>query len=324
MFASLLKNSQTEDQEDLSAPTPEWNIRPINDEVDLYTDTPARSQDDGPSEAADEELEQVYKMSRDEFQDRQLDEEAQLLLAIQMSMDTQDTSLEDEDKDLERALALSLREQALEEVEEPLQRALEMSLRTSWARDETSPGQEDVDEVSGDDLGKALDTAQIKVLAGDETSLVVACAAIRKAVTGRLCTVTLDGTQDFQHKTQILSALEKKHKVTILENEGQAQIHGFLQNPLKCQEELSQILSALRAGSRLQALDPQQKVLLIPVSDTSEEYNTVVQQFLSTLKNLRSLTQVLQVMSVNKHGAQQGGPHLQGPLVPSTHKSLLV
>ncbi|XP_073412651.1 protein mono-ADP-ribosyltransferase PARP10 isoform X2 [Dendrobates tinctorius] len=300
VFASLLKNPQSEeDKEEIPATTTEWNIKQEED-VDLYTDASPKGQDEVSDDAEDEELHQACKMSRDEFQDRQLDEEAQLLLAIQMSMDTLDTAMEDEEKALQRALQLSLREQVLVEAEEPLQRALEMSLQNSWAYDETSPGQADFNDVSGDEVVKAWDTAEIKILAGDETSLVVACAAIRKAVSGTLCTLTLDGVDDFQYKTEILSALEKKHKVTISEYEGQTQIQGFLQNPLNSQKELSQILSALHGESRsgLMTLDWQQSVILTPVLETSEEYNSIVQQFLSTLKGQRAVTQVLQVQKV--------------------------
>ncbi|XP_040288065.1 protein mono-ADP-ribosyltransferase PARP10 [Bufo bufo] len=297
VFASLLESSQDEDDK---GETVEWNLKQEDNEVDLYTDNSAKSQDEGSSKSEDEELDQACKMSRDEFQSERLDEEAQLLLAIQMSMDTQGTTMEDEDKQLQQALELSLREQVLEEVEESLQRALEMSLQNPWPY-KTTHAQEHI-EVSGNEIEKALNTAQIKVLAEDETSLVVACATIRKAVTGRLCTVTLDGIDNFQNKAEILSALEKKHMVTITVHEGQAQIHGFLQNPLKCQEQLSLILDALPAGSRPQAgpmtLDPLQTVVLIPVSDSSEEYNRVVQQFLDTLHELGSVTQVLQVQKV--------------------------
>ncbi|XP_069588203.1 protein mono-ADP-ribosyltransferase PARP10 [Ranitomeya imitator] len=299
-FASLLKNPQSEeDKEEIPAMTSEWNIKQEED-LDIYTDTSAKGQDEVSSETEDEELHQVCKMSRDEFQDRQLDEEAQLLLAIQMSMDTLDTAMEDEEEALQTALQLSLREQVLVEAEEPLQRALEMSLQNSWAYDETSPGQADVNEISGDEIIKAWDTAEIKILAGDETSLVVACAAIRKAVSGKLCTLTLDGVDDFQYKTEIFSALEKKHKVTISEYEGQIQIQGFLQNPLKSQKELSQILGVLHGESRsgLMTLDRQQSVNLIPVLETSEEYNSIVHQFLGTLKGQRAVTQVLQVQKV--------------------------
>ncbi|XP_056407606.1 protein mono-ADP-ribosyltransferase PARP10 [Hyla sarda] len=286
VFASLLKNSQSEeDKEEHPATTIESHIKQ-DEELDLYTDASAKGPDEGPS--GDEELEQACKMSKDEYKDLQLDEEAQLLLAIQMSMDSQDTR--DEDQDLQKALELSLRDQVLEEAEEPLQMALEMSLRSPWAFDEISPRLEDSD-VSRDEMGKALDTAHIKVLAGDETSLVVACAALRKAMTARLCSVTLDGVEGFQDKAEILSALERKHKVTIAESDGQTQIHGFLQNPLKCKEELSQILSAVHTGWRSQAG-------LIPVSETSEEYNRVLEPFLSTLHNLRPVTQVLQVQKV--------------------------
>ncbi|KAG9472927.1 hypothetical protein GDO78_016090 [Eleutherodactylus coqui] len=302
-FASLLKESQIEeDKEEIPATVTQWNIELEDDDLDLYTETSAKGQDGHSSEVDDEELDQVCKISRDEFQGRQLDEEAQLLLAIQMSMDTKDSAMENEDKDLQRALELSIRQQVLEEAEEPLQRALEMSLQKSWSYDEASPGQEDVDDVSGNEMVKALDTAQIKVIAGDETSLVVASAAIRKVVTSRLCKVTLDAVQDFQYKAEILSALEKKHKVTITMCDGQAQIHGFLQNPLRCQEELSQILRTLHADSRPQVrpltADPQQTVALIPVSEISEEYKTVTQHFLSTLKELKSLIQVIQVQKV--------------------------
>ncbi|KAM4028137.1 protein mono-ADP-ribosyltransferase PARP10 isoform 1-T2 [Anomaloglossus baeobatrachus] len=301
VFASLLKNPQSEeDEKEIPGTTTEMNIKQEEDDVDLYTDTGAKGQDEGTSEIEDEELHQVCKMSLGEFQDRELDEEAQLLLAIQMSMDTQDTGKEDEEKELQRALQLSLREQVFEEAEDPLQRAIEMSLRNSWAYGEASPGQENVNDVSRDEMEKALDNAQIKILAGDETSLVVACAAIRKAVSGKLCTVTLDGVDDFQYKAEILSALEKKHKVTIREYEGQAQIQGFLQNPLNCQEELSQILRALHPHGRsvLMTLDRQQSVILTPVLETSEEYKNIVEQFFSTLKDLRSDIQVLQVQEV--------------------------
>ncbi|KAM3910070.1 protein mono-ADP-ribosyltransferase PARP10 [Leptodactylus fuscus] len=329
VIASVLKNSpNNENQEEILATTTEWNIKE-DDDLDLYTDRPATGPDEDSSETADEELDQVCKMSRDEFQDRQLDEEAQLLLAIQMSMDTQGPTTEKEDKDLQRALQLSLRDQVLEEAEEPLQRALEMSLQHCWASDGTSPGQEDVQEVSGDEMAKALDTVQIKVLAADETSLVVACAAIRKAVTAKLCTVTLDGIEDFSRKAEILSALEKKHKVTIAVQKGQAQIHGFLQNPLRCQEELSQIMSTLHRDRSsqpgLMTLDTQQTVVLIPVSELSEEYNRVVQQFFSTLKEVKPVTQVLQVQKVqntllyNQYQLKKQSMLAQHPRTPIEH-----
>ncbi|XP_069815859.1 protein mono-ADP-ribosyltransferase PARP10-like [Dendropsophus ebraccatus] len=289
MFASLLKSK--EDNEEDSVATIHRNLEQDDEDVDLYTDASARGPDDGSSETGDEELEQACKMSRDEFQDRQLDEEAQLLLAIQMSMDTQDTR--DEEQDLQKALELSLREQVLEEAEKPLQMALEMSLRSSWACDEVSPSAKLIPSI--DEMAKAEDAAQIKVLAGDETSLVVACAAIKKAVKASLCMVTMDGVEDFQHKTEIMSALERKHKVTITEADGQLQIHGFLQTPQKCQKELEQILSAVHAAK---PMSPQQTAVLIPVCETSEEYNRVVEPFLSTLHNLRAVTQVLQVQKV--------------------------
>ncbi|XP_073536217.1 protein mono-ADP-ribosyltransferase PARP10 [Phyllobates terribilis] len=297
VFASLLKNPQSEeDKEEIPAMITEWNIKREEEDVDIYTDTSAKGQDEASSETEDEELHQVFKMSRDEFQDRELDEEAQLLLAIQMSMDTLDTAMEDEEQALQRALRLSLREQVLVEAEEPLQRALEMSLQNSWAYD----GQADFHDVSGEEMVKAWDTAQIKILSGDETSLVVACAAIRKVVSGKLCTLTLDGVDDFPHKAEILSALEKKHKVTISEYEGQAQIQGFLQNPLNSQKELSQILGALHGEgwSGLRTLHRQQPVVLTPVLEMSEEYHSIVQPFLSTLKGQRAVTQVLQVQKV--------------------------
>ncbi|XP_075704310.1 protein mono-ADP-ribosyltransferase PARP10 [Rhinoderma darwinii] len=297
-FASLLKNSKSEDNKEVSATTIDLIIKKDDDEVDLYSDP--KGQEEDASETGDEELEQVCKMSRDEFTDRELDEEAQLLLAIQMSMDTQDPATEEQD--LQKALELSLREQVMEEVEEPLQRALEMSLRNSWARadDETFPSEED--DVSGDEMARAVNTAEIKVLAGDETGLVVACTAIRKAITGQLCTVTLGGARDLRYGAQILSALESKHKVTITVQDGQAQIQGFLQNPLKCQEELSQILRALHAGGRshggIVTLDQQQTSILIPVSEKSAEYGRVMELFTSTLQDLKPLTRVLQVQKV--------------------------
>ncbi|KAG8534975.1 hypothetical protein GDO81_029796, partial [Engystomops pustulosus] len=231
-------------------------------------------------------------MSRDEFQNRELDEEAQLLLAIQMSMDTRGAAMEDED--LQRALQQSLRDQDFQEEEVPLQRALEMSLRHPWADDGTSSAQEEV----GDEMAKALDIAQLTVLAGDETSLVVACAALRKAISGNLSTMTLDGVHNFPRKMEILSSLEKKHQVTITEYDGQVHIQGFLQQPQRCQEELSQILKALHVGDRLVTLQPQQMAVLIPVAETSEEYTRVVRPFLSTLYEQTSDTEVLQVQKV--------------------------
>ncbi|XP_075067596.1 protein mono-ADP-ribosyltransferase PARP10 isoform X2 [Mixophyes fleayi] len=310
-IASLLRSVESEGDrhnESLSdvspATTTDWNIPPENIVEDIYTDMAPEGDDKVICELKDEELDQACKISRDEYQDRELDEEAQLLLAIQRSMDTQEIHMEEDDEELQRALELSLTQHVLEESEESLQRALEMSLcdKGLYGHIKTFTAKEVVQPMFCNEMERASDSAHIKVLAGDETSLVVACAALRKTITAKLCTVTLEGIRDLRHNTEILSALERKHRVRITVSDGQAHIQGFLQCPTKCRQELSQILSALHEGAKPQAelmsLDVQQKVEMIPLLESSEEYNSVVQPFLSTLQQQKPITKVLQVQKV--------------------------
>ncbi|XP_063777140.1 protein mono-ADP-ribosyltransferase PARP10 [Pseudophryne corroboree] len=311
-IASLLRDVEGEGDrhkrilsEESPETTTDYNIRPEDAEEDLYADTSPEVIEEAVSELMDEELDQACKISRDEYQERELDEEAQLLLAIQRSMDKQEISMDEEDEELQRVLQLSLKQQVLEETEESLQRALEMSFcdKGAYGQRKTFPGIEEVQPFSCNEMEGASDAAHIKVLAGDETSLVVACTALRKTVTAKLCTVTLDGIRTFPHKAEILSALERKHSVRITVSEGQAHIQGFLQCPTRCRQELSQILSALQEGLEpqveLMSLEVQQKVAMIPVSESSEEYDRVVQPFLSTLQKQKPVTKVLQVQRVH-------------------------
>ncbi|KAM4605807.1 protein mono-ADP-ribosyltransferase PARP10 [Discoglossus pictus] len=247
VLASVLQNSE-EDSEDLQvseeAPTisnTELNIAPEDTDIDMYADSSLCNEEDT---ALDEELDQAYKMSRTEYQARELDEEAELLLAIQRSMDAKQSATEEEDE-LQRALAASLREQTLEEIEEPLQKALEMSLKTQWTQDHGLM-REDEEEAQC-----AVGTAKLTVVAVGEEELVVACEAIRKAVSGKLCTETVEDLVDLHVQLSgILSALQRKHRVSISICGGRAAVQGFMHRPTNCQQELIRILNALQGNSR--------------------------------------------------------------------------
>ncbi|OCT75157.1 protein mono-ADP-ribosyltransferase PARP10 [Xenopus laevis] len=273
-------------------------------EQDLYTDRPPPRPEAEFPEDEDDELEQIYKISRDEYQDRHLDEEAQLLLAIQRSMDTQSTS-ECEDKELQEALAMSLKQQTMEETEENLQMALEMSLKDQWGyqHDMTASSDEAKEEfVPMEEVEKALSTARLRVLTGDETNLVVACAALRKAIAGELCRELLEETQELDvQQGDIISALQRKHGVKISMRQGQGHIEGFSQFINSCRQELIQILKALKGESSPRQpmdLDIRKGVKLLTLTETSEEFAHVTHQFYSSLEELRPSVRVLQVQRV--------------------------
>ncbi|KAM8966318.1 protein mono-ADP-ribosyltransferase PARP10 [Pelodytes ibericus] len=264
-------------------------------------------------------LDQAYKISRDEYQDRELDEEAQLLLAIQRSMDIQQISTEDEERELQRALEMSLQEQVMKEPEETLKRALEMSLQEQnfeekeetvqralvmsyqdqWTQDieDTSISDRRVRVSYCEDKDRTRDSTRLRVFAGDETELVVACAALRKAITGELSTETLEDVQSLhvQHSA-ILSALEQKHGVQISVCEGQLHVQGIAQAPYLCRQELAQILSYLKEKNTVG--ESHMGVELISLQETCQEYDDVVQMFYSTLQDLKNVIQVLEIRKV--------------------------
>ncbi|KAE8600065.1 hypothetical protein XENTR_v10017456 [Xenopus tropicalis] len=271
-------------------------------EQDLYTDRPSIGPEAEFSD--DDELEQIYKISRDEYQDKHLDEEAELLLAIQRSMDTQSVS-DHEDKELQEALAMSLTQQGMEETEDNLQMALEMSLKDQWGHQHgTTRSSHERGErfVSMEEAEKALCTARLRVLTGDETDLVVACAALRKAIVGELCSESLEEAQEvYVQQADIILALERKHAVKITDPEGQWQIQGFSQFINSCRQELIQILKALKGESSPRQpmdLDMKKGVKLLTLAETSEEYGRVSRQFYSTLGELRQSVRVLEVQRV--------------------------
>ncbi|KAM4689834.1 protein mono-ADP-ribosyltransferase PARP10-like, partial [Rhinophrynus dorsalis] len=344
VFASLLKYSETEGDETRKSkdllPSSELSTEPEHTELDIYTDqSPGDSNKISPM---DEELDQACKMSQDEYQDKELDEEAQLLLAIQRSMDTQ--KLPTEDEELQKVLEMSLRQQVMEDSEESLQKALEMSLRQQFM-DETDESlqvalerslRQEVMEETEESMQAALErslrdewiekygdryhnvgsaeasslgqvdrtvgTARITVLGGDETSLVVACTALRKAVTGELCTETLEGVQHLcDQQVEILFVLQRKHGVKITVTGGQAQIQGFTQPLRTCRQELVEILKFLKGKTRTpehMEFDIQHRVELCPLVENSEEYAQVTQTFYSTLQELKNSIEILEVQRV--------------------------
>ncbi|XP_075440429.1 protein mono-ADP-ribosyltransferase PARP10 isoform X2 [Ascaphus truei] len=336
-FAALLKHEEDEAEDvgelvlvsdEVSEPpntSTAWNIRP--EEPDLSIDLFQESEDVVMEEerpAGDEELDQACEMSRTAYQERQLDEEAELLLVTQRSMDIQQLpNMEEEEEELqralemsmreqamsetlgtedslERALAMSLREQSLEETDESLQRTLEMSFRGTQEHGQTSGAE----GRSWEEVERAMGTACLRVLAGDKTELVMACTAVRQAVTGKLRTETLKGVQGLntQH-AGILSALQRKYGVSITVSGDQAQVQGFTRSPTSCQQELAQILSALQGEGMVLAQGPplivpdmqRHRVKLFSVPETSAEYSRVVQPFHDTLQELRHCIQVLEI-----------------------------
>ncbi|CAI9539351.1 unnamed protein product [Staurois parvus] len=305
MFASLLKSEEKPNDipSSESSTTLGQKIHEEDSEEDLYTDSSSKEYDLTTSEVKDEELDQVCQLSRKEFQDRELDEEAQLLLAIQRSMDTQGPSVQEEDEELQRVLELSLIQHQSEDAEESFQRALEMSLHDQKAHGYSRPMGMLQSPVYFSEAEATLGMAQIRVLAGDETSIVVAGAALRKAITSKLNTVTFGGMDDAQNISQILDALEKKHKVKITKYGRELQIQGFLHGPSQCRQEMSEILNVLQARAQAKAdvmdLDIEADVEMIDVQDTSEEYQLVTQPFLKTLQDLKLSIEILQVQKVH-------------------------
>ncbi|XP_018431108.1 PREDICTED: poly [ADP-ribose] polymerase 10, partial [Nanorana parkeri] len=300
-FASLLKSeeSPSDAPPTESSTTIGQNILREGTEEDLYTDSPLKDEDSTASAVKDEELDQVCQMSRKEYQDQELDEEAQLLLAIQRSMDTRGGPTQDnEDEELQRVLEMSLIQHENEDTEDSLQRALEMSLMKSQGRNQPIRTLRE-DPASSND--QTSNVAQIRVLAGDETSIVVATRALRKAITSKLNVVSLEETGIGQNMAQILAALEKKHKVKMTKSGRELQIHGFLHGPNQCRQEMSQIINALQARNQAKAevMDVDIDVEMIDVPETSEEYQSVIQPFLRTLQDLKLSIEVLQVQRVN-------------------------
>lgn len=299
-FASLLHDEEEPtDVPSTEDPTTAASDLPGEDlGEDLYTDC-ASKEDDATTGAKDEELDQVCQMSRREYQDQQLDEEAQLLLAIQRSMDTRGVSSQEEDEELQRALEMSLLQS--EDSEESLQRALEMSLQDQRLHGFQEPIRMQDEPMSSNHTEVPLDSARIRVLAGDETGIVVAGVALRKAITSKLNTVSLEGTNGAQNVDQILEALQKKHKVKVSKYGRELQIQGFLQGPSQCRKELSEILNVLQARAHAKAEVPMldrdidRDVKMIDIPEGSEENQHVVQLFLKTLQD-----QSLEVIQVQK------------------------
>lgn len=281
------------------------NIHNEDSEEDLYTDSSLKENDSSTSEMKDEEMDQVYQMSRRDYTDRELDEEAQLLLAIQRSMDSQGPAVqaEEDDEELQRVLEMSLMQHQNADAEESFQRALEMSLQDQTAHDYSRPMRMLQDPAYYNEPAVTLDLAQIKVLAGDETSIVVAGTALRKAITSKLNTVSFREMDVLQDMPLILKALEKKHKVKITKYESELQIQGFLHGPSLCWKEISEIVTTLqsKAQAKIDAMDLKvgADVEMNDVPDTSEEYKCVVQPFLNTLQDLKPFIDVLQVSRSN-------------------------
>uniref|UniRef100_A0AAV3ALJ6 Poly [ADP-ribose] polymerase n=1 Tax=Pyxicephalus adspersus TaxID=30357 RepID=A0AAV3ALJ6_PYXAD len=277
------------------------NIHGKDSEEDLYTDRSTEQDDSTTSEEIDEELDQICQISRKEYQEQQLDEEAQLLLAIQRSMDTQGVSTQKEEEELQRALEMSLIQQS-DDTADFMQKVLEMSFKEHRAHDYNEPMRMLEDPASTNLSETTSDVAQIRILAGDETCLVVAATALRKAITSKLNAVTLEVTGDVPNISQILDALEKKHKVRITKDGKEHQIQGFLQCPSQCRREISQIFNALQATGQAKAhvidVDIDRDVEILDVPETSEEYQHVIQPFLKTLRDQRQSIEVLQVQKV--------------------------
>ncbi|XP_040190276.1 protein mono-ADP-ribosyltransferase PARP10 [Rana temporaria] len=318
-FATLLKS----EEKPIDIPSSESStsigqkIHKEDSEEDLYTDDPLKEKDSSTISAMkDEEMDQAYEMSRREYTDRELDEEAQLLLAIQRSMDSQGPTVqeeEEEDEELQRVLEMSLIQHQSPDAEESFQRALEMSLQDQTAHDNnrpnkstrpTGPNRPIVQEPAYyNEAVLRVDLVEIKVLAGDETSIVVASTAIRKAITSKLNTVSFREMDVLQDMPLILKALEKKHKVKITKGERELQIQGFLHGPSLCWQEMSEIVATLhsQAQAKIDAMDLKvgADVEMIDVPDTSEEYQCVVQPFLNTLQDLKLFIDVLQVHKVH-------------------------
>ncbi|XP_068093937.1 protein mono-ADP-ribosyltransferase PARP10 [Hyperolius riggenbachi] len=309
-FASLLKNADSEKQDNDIPEKPPSLITIDSDDSDedsdedIYTEKAGKDTKEAKTDPKDEELDKVCQMSRMEYQDRELDEEAQMLLAIQRSMEVTKTE-SSEDEDLQKALELSLRQQEAEEMEESLQRALEMSFREQWGYGSSkavlSP---EMPSTSSEVLPElSSHCARVRVLAGDETNLVVACAALRKAVTSRQDVDSLEGIGDVQNLSEILEALEKKHKVKITTKEGQLEIKGFLDSPSKCRQDLCKIVEALQRKDQVQTdmmnLDVQRDVELIDVSEDSEEYNRIIPPFITTLEKRKLSTTVFKLQKVH-------------------------
>lgn len=303
-FASLLKSEEksTDISSSESSTNIDENIQKEESEEDLYTDSSSKENESIISEMKDEELDQVYETSRKEYTERELDEEAQLLLAIQRSMDNQGPAVQEEDEELQRVLEMSLMQhQSDDTAEESFQRALEMSLQDQTAHDYNRPMRRLQDPAYYNPAAVTLDLARIKVLAGDETSIVVAATALRKAITSKLNTLSFGGMDVLQNKPLILKALETKHKVKITKCERDLQIQGFLNGPNQCWQEMSEILTALQSKDQAEAMDMKMDadVEMIDVPDTSEEYQCVVQPFLNTLQELKPFIDILQVQKVN-------------------------
>ncbi|KAG8432069.1 hypothetical protein GDO86_019273, partial [Hymenochirus boettgeri] len=303
VFASLVNHLEiVKDETELSNNSAELSSEE-DIEHDIYTDQSTMELKGIMSEHTDEELQQACKISRDEYQDRQLDEEAQLLLAIQRSMDTQ-TSDDFEENELQMALELSLSEQAKEKTDESLQNALMRSLKDhrTHPHDAINCDTQGDQFISSEEAGKALDMAQLRVLAGDETNIVVACAALRKVVAGELHSETLEEAHEFYTQyPDIILALQKKHTVKINMNEGQVSLQGFTLFVKRCRQELIQILKALQGESNSEQVmerNVQRGVKLLPLPEESEEYTHVTQQFFKTLHELRQSICVLEVQRV--------------------------
>ncbi|XP_053571970.1 protein mono-ADP-ribosyltransferase PARP10 [Bombina bombina] len=324
VLASLLQNTNSvdngmtcqssEEEPQLQSSSIGLNISPEDTELDIYSESTSCDKDDDEN-VVDKELEKAFAMSRVEFQERELDEEAELLLAIQRSMDVRQLSTQEEDEAIKRALEMSLREQVLEETEESLQIALKRSLTANRADGEMVEDQGSTLE----EIDQALGTAQLIVVAEEKNELIAACMALRKAVKGKLCTESVEAIVDLHIKNSgILSALQRKHRVSITVGNRQIVIEGFSSSPSNCHQELLEIISFLQEKNRrTEDQDVQQLpyhvtykrprtsdnvqigVEFVSVAEDSEEFASIVKPFYNTLEELENCIQILEVQRVH-------------------------
>lgn len=241
------------------------------DEIDLYSD-PTR-----PVPAADEENEEdvvrednPYPVSEQEVinisddEDRELDkakrmslvalsngsnidEKANMHLAIQRSMDIMSQSAENEERDLKAALEYSLLSYKEEQKHE-------MSYLYRDVFDGAVDNLEAALEVSMEDVIRAANSAQVTIYGGYNTNLQLIADQLRQAVKAKLNTEMVENSClcKLPEKYHLyLTHLQRKHAVEISIQGAVATIHGFIDYTIYATRDVTKLINRILQEEQL-------------------------------------------------------------------------
>ncbi|XP_007893224.2 protein mono-ADP-ribosyltransferase PARP10 [Callorhinchus milii] len=216
-------------------------------EMDTVTQQEGGNEGDGDGErledsgmmlvASDKDLEFATKLSLETFQtERNLDEDAQLLLALQCSMDNRSR----EDEELQKALELSMVES---------HRSMELEMSNNMESSGAS-AMEDVLQMSIQDAVEASNSAQLTVYGNCDLDFRRVKAELEKIIQSNLRREEIenDCLQELSSEHErYLSHLQRQHGVTITRRGAVLQVYGFADYTMRASTRVNRLVNrALR------------------------------------------------------------------------------